>query len=118
MKLGLCIILSPICSHIVCAFSIAQSCLTPHDPMGGSPPGSSVLGILQQEYWNGLSFPPPEDLPDPGIEPLSPVTCIGRQILYHYATWEITLPYYLGTHTQKFIIENVTIESFIAMPYF
>ena len=25
-----------------------------------------------QEYWNGLPFPSPEDLPDPGIEPRSP----------------------------------------------
>ena len=25
------------------------------------------------EYWRGLPFPPPEDLPDPGIEPASPV---------------------------------------------
>ena len=24
-----------------------------------------------QEYWNGLSFPPPGDLPDPGIKPMS-----------------------------------------------
>ena len=25
-----------------------------------------------QEYWSGLLFPSPEDLPDPGIEPASP----------------------------------------------
>ena len=24
----------------------------------------------RQEYWNGLPFPPPGDLPDPGIEPV------------------------------------------------
>ena len=28
----------------------------------------------RQEYWNVLPFPPPEDLPDPGIEPTSPVS--------------------------------------------
>ena len=33
---------------------------------------SSLHGILQQEYWNGLPFPSPGDLPDPGIEPGSP----------------------------------------------
>ena len=32
----------------------------------------SVHGILQEEYWSGLLCPPPEDLPDPGIEPVSP----------------------------------------------
>ena len=26
----------------------------------------------RQEYWIGLPFPPPGDLPDPGIEPMSP----------------------------------------------
>ena len=39
--------------------------------MDCSPPGSSVHGILQQEYWSELSSPPPGDLPDPGIEPTS-----------------------------------------------
>ena len=28
----------------------------------------------RQEYWSGLQFPPPGDLPDPGIEPSSPVS--------------------------------------------
>jgi len=26
----------------------------------------------RQEYWNGLPFLPPEDLPDPWVEPMSP----------------------------------------------
>ena len=35
--------------------------------------GSSVRGILQGEkYWSGLTFPSPDYLPDPGIEPTSP----------------------------------------------
>ena len=29
------------------------------------------VGLSQQEYWSGLPFPPPEDLPDLGIEPES-----------------------------------------------
>ena len=28
--------------------------------------------FFRQEYWSGLSFPSPGDLPDPGIEPRSP----------------------------------------------
>ena len=32
------------------------------------------MGFSWQEYWSGLPFPPPEDLPDPGIEPASPVS--------------------------------------------
>ena len=30
------------------------------------------MGFSWQEYWSELPFPPPGDLPDPGIEPLSP----------------------------------------------
>ena len=31
------------------------------------------VGFSSQEYWSGLPFPPPGDLPDPWIEPMSPV---------------------------------------------
>ena len=30
------------------------------------------MGFSRQEYWNGLPFPSPGDLPNPGIEPQSP----------------------------------------------
>ena len=30
------------------------------------------MGFSRQEYWSGLPFPSPEDLPNPGIEPGSP----------------------------------------------
>ena len=30
------------------------------------------MGFSRQEYWSGLPFPSPRDLPDPGIEPESP----------------------------------------------
>ena len=30
------------------------------------------LGFSRQEHWSGLPFPPPGDLPDPGIKPRSP----------------------------------------------
>ena len=38
------------------------------DPMDCRPPGSSVHGIFQAEYWSGLPFPSPGDLSNPGIE--------------------------------------------------
>ena len=31
------------------------------------------MGFSRQEYWSGLPFPTPGDLPDPGLEPASPV---------------------------------------------
>ena len=36
-----------------------RSCPTLRNPMDGSPPGSPVPGILQQEHWSGLPFPSP-----------------------------------------------------------
>ena len=30
------------------------------------------MGLFRQEYWSGLPFPTPRDLPNPGIEPESP----------------------------------------------
>ena len=32
------------------------------------------MGFPRQEYWNRLPFPPPGDLPKPGIKPESPVS--------------------------------------------
>ena len=34
------------------------------------------MGFSRQEYWSGWPFPPPGDLPEPGIEPTSPVSPI------------------------------------------
>ena len=45
--------------------------------MAYSPPGSSVHGISQTRILGGLPFPSPGDLPDPGIEPMSP-TLAGK----------------------------------------
>ena len=68
----------------MCACSVAQSYLTFCDPMDCSLPDYSV-GFFRQEYWSGLPFPSPGDLPNPGTEPES---FIGRQIPYHRTTWE------------------------------
>ena len=35
------------------------------------------IGLSQQEYWSGLPFPPPEELSEPGIEPMSPALTGG-----------------------------------------
>ena len=35
------------------------------------------MGFSRQEYMSGLPFPPPGDLPDPGIEPTSPTLAGG-----------------------------------------
>ena len=63
--------INPALHNTVC-MSVAQSCPTLCDPLDCSPQGSSVGGFFRQEYWSGLPFPSPGDLPNPGIEPRSP----------------------------------------------
>ena len=46
-----------------------SSSLQPVDCAHKAPPS---VGFSRQEYWSGLPFPSPGDLPDPGIEPRSP----------------------------------------------
>ena len=48
-----------------------KSCLTvtPWTVAHQAPPS---MGFYRQEYWNGLPFPSPGDLPHPGIEHRSP----------------------------------------------
>ena len=52
----------------------AQLCLTLCSPLDWSLLGSSIHGIFQARIQNGLPFPPPGDLPDPGIKPTSPLS--------------------------------------------
>ena len=48
----------------------AQLCPTLHNTMNCSS-SDTCVHVSRQEYWSGLSFPPPRDLPDPGIEAMS-----------------------------------------------
>ena len=57
-----------VCMYEVKSLSRVRLC----DPMDCSLPGSPIIGFSRQEYWSGLPFPSPEDLPDPGIKPGSP----------------------------------------------
>ena len=40
------------------------------------------MGFSRQEYWSGLPFPPPGDLPDPGIEPACPVSLAMARVFF------------------------------------
>ena len=70
----------------VCSKSL-QSCLTLWDPKDCSPPGSSVHGTLQREYWRGLPYPPLGDRPDPGIE-LTSLMCAALTDGFFSTIWE------------------------------
>ena len=47
----------------------AQSCPTLCDPWTAAHQAPLSMGFFRQDYYSGLPFPSPGDLPDPGIEP-------------------------------------------------
>ena len=51
------------------SFSRVQLFATPWMVADQAPPS---MEFSRQEYWSGLPFPSPGDLPNPGIEPGSP----------------------------------------------
>ena len=55
----------------MCVYLVAQSCPTLATPRTVAHQTPLSMGILQ-EYWSGLPYPLPGDLPNPGIEPSSP----------------------------------------------
>ena len=54
----------------MCMLTHIQLFVTP-----GTVASQAPLSMFsRQEYWGGLPFPPPADLPDPGIKPTSPAS--------------------------------------------
>ena len=46
------------------------------------------MGFSREEYWSGVPYPLPSDLPDPGTELMSHyVSFLGRQVLYRCHHW-------------------------------
>ena len=91
---GLLQMLNILPSACMCAKSL-PSCLALSNLMGCSPPGSSAPGIFQARIVEWLPCPPPEDLPDPGIEPAS--AALAGRFFITGATWEAPVgPSYLS----------------------
>ena len=56
--------------------------------MDSSPP-LLLMEFSKQEYWSGVPFPPPGDLPDPGIKPISLMSpALASRFFTTSATWE------------------------------
>ena len=66
-------------SHFSRVRLCANPCKTCQTPLS--------MGLPWQEYWNELPFPPPGDIPDPGIEPASPALASGF-FTTELAAWE------------------------------
>ena len=53
-----------VCAQSCRAFCSPKDCVTYQAPLS--------MVFPKQEYWSGLPFPPPGDLPHPGLKPTSP----------------------------------------------
>ena len=62
---------------IACAHSVLSDAETSWTVVHQTP---LSMGLYRQEYWSGLPFPLPGDLPDPGIKPtyLASLASAGR----------------------------------------
>ena len=63
--------------NVLC--SVAQLCLTLCNPMDCIRQAPLSMGFSRQEYWSGLAFPSPGDLPNSEIEPA----------LLHFLRWQV-----------------------------
>ena len=67
-------------------FSCVRLCATPWTVAHQAP---LSMGFSWQEYWSGLPCPPPGDLPDPGIKPVSVMSpAFAGGFFTTSATWE------------------------------
>ena len=87
--------------HSVCILSrvwvFATSWTVAHqDPLS--------MELSRQEYWSGLPFPMPEDLPDTGLEPASPVSpALAGKFFTHSSTWDA--PSFIIISLKKFMMQ-------------
>ena len=59
-----------------------------YDPVGVTHKAPLAMAFFRQEYFSGLQFPYPRDLPDPGIEATSMSPALAGRFLAISATWE------------------------------
>ena len=57
---------------VVSSSYVVKSCLTFATPWTVACQAPLSMGFFRQEYWSGLPFSSPGDLPNPGIEPGAP----------------------------------------------
>ena len=60
----------------VCSLSRVRFFVIPQTVTDKAP---LSIGLSKQGSWSGLPFPPPEDLPNPGIEPSSPAPLLSHE---------------------------------------
>ena len=84
--------LAPVCfSHFkgLADGLVAKSCLTLVTPWTVARQAPLSKGFPRQDYWSGLPFPSSGNLPDPGMEPISPV--LAGRFFTTDTTWEAVM---------------------------
>ena len=84
---------------VVLSCSVMSNSLQPH----GLLPARLLCpwGFSWQEYWIGLPCPPPGDLPNPGIEPVSLKShALAGRLFTTGAAWEALMALYQGLKTE------------------
>ena len=73
----------------MCSLSIWGECVFSHIWLFVACQASLSMRFSRQEFWSGLAFPPPGDLPDRGIKQASPTPpLLAGRFFYIRATWE------------------------------
>ena len=97
----------------MCVLSFTQSCQTLCDPVDCSSPGSSAHEISQARIleWVAIPFSRRSSQSRDETHVLC-FSCIGRQILYHWATWDM-LPFRKPGHGEATTSLQLVLLSFI-----
>ena len=104
--------------HAACL--VFQSCLTLCNPWTVAHQAPLSMEFSRQEYWSKLSFSPPGDLPDPGIEPMSPIAPAladgffitkppGKPLSFHKADYFVKVIHVLGTVKYHLWMYNIVL---------
>ena len=76
------------------------------------------MWFSRQEYWSRLPFPPPGDLPNPGIKPKSPVSrTLQAYILYHLSHPESPLKENIKEEKSEYIKRHKACKILNLLPY-
>ena len=87
------------CMKVKSENEVAQSCLTPSDPMDAAYQAPPSMGFCRQEYWSGLPLPSPEKVQQLGLKFLSSRDAVKKTNIYNpppekktwYGVWPVSL---------------------------
>ena len=92
---------------------VAKSCPIFVTPWTVAHQASLTLGFPKREYWRGLPFPPPGDLPSPGIESGSPTLQVDFVLLTELPKKPMYLSVYLCIYLSIYICVYICLYIYI-----